>query len=74
MQRVHQRDPGVDLMETATVEALPQCDFGVAYHEALYDGATTQGPWAYMCEEHFQEFGVGLGMGVGQKLVVNNAG
>lgn len=36
---------------------------------ARYDGRTTGGSWAYMCEECFIEHGVGLGTGKGQKLI-----
>ena len=43
-----------------------KCDFCDA--EAKYDGKTTYGPWAYMCEKHFRTVGVGLGLGKGQKL------
>jgi hypothetical protein len=47
---------------------LPQCNFcpGTAH----YDGATIMGPWAYMCDAHFADYGVGLGTGRGQELVV----
>lgn len=48
------------------VEKLPKCDFCSA--TASYDGRTKMGPWAYMCEECFQKYGVGLGVGRGQKL------
>jgi hypothetical protein len=43
---------------------------GVYLVPARYDGATVHGPWAYMCEEHFQSDGVGLGTGRGQLLVL----
>ena len=36
---------------------------------AVVDGKTTRGPWALMCERHFESHGVGLGMGRGQRLV-----
>ncbi len=36
---------------------------------ACYDGDTTIGLWAYMCERHFKQYGVGLGSDKGQKLV-----
>ena len=56
------------------VDSLPQCDIcamlGVFGEPAHYDGATNQGPWAYMCEAHYQELGLGLGLGVGQRLIV----
>lgn len=48
------------------VEKLPKCDF--CPKEAAYDARTKMGPWAYMCEECFKKYGVGLGVGRGQKL------
>ncbi len=36
---------------------------------ALYDGRTTEGVWAHMCQEHFDTYGVGLGTGRGQKFI-----
>lgn len=50
------------------VRALPTCDFGT--EPAKYDGATSIGPWANMCEAHFRQYGLGLGVGRGQRLVV----
>ena len=38
--------------------------------EAGYDGATTMGPWADMCESHFRQYGTGLGLGMGQRLII----
>lgn len=35
--------------------------------KTLYDGMTGMGPWAVMCEPCFHEYGVGLGLGKGQK-------
>jgi hypothetical protein len=62
-----------------TVAKLPPCDIHIAYRnrndvEAKYDGKTTQGPWAYMCQACFDEHGVGLGTGLGQRLVVSAPG
>jgi hypothetical protein len=37
---------------------------------AQYDGATVFGPWANMCVTHFTLYGQGLGLGVGQRLVL----
>lgn len=57
------------------VGSLPLCD--ICKHEgreiintAKYDGATTIGPWANMCEPHFNIFGIGLGTGAGQMLIL----
>lgn len=56
-------------MGTSTVVSkLPECSFCKA--QAQYDGATTMGPWGYMCQIHFGMYGVGLGTGRGQKLTV----
>ncbi len=61
----------------AVVDTIPPCDLCQAQkmppHPAAYDGATTMGPWAYMCESHFQLYGVGLGEGRGQKLFTSDA-
>lgn len=53
----------------AVVTELPQCDF--CADTAQYDAKTGFGPWANMCETHFQKHGLGaLGMGFGQRLVL----
>lgn len=38
-------------------------------HPAQYDAKTVHGPWAYMCQNAFDAFGIGLGTGRGQKLL-----
>lgn len=45
---------------------MEECDFCKA--PAEYDGKTRFGPWAYMCEKCFREYGSGLGVGRGQHL------
>lgn len=50
------------------VNVLPKCNF--CNDTACYDGKTKHGPWAYMCEGDFAVHGVGLGLGLGQKLVL----
>jgi hypothetical protein len=56
-----------------TVTSIPPCDLCKDLGKstpAAYDGKTTFGPWAYMCEEHWKLYGVGqLGTGYGQRLV-----
>ena len=49
------------------VGPMPKCDF--CNKEAPYDSPTKYGPWANMCEYHFNLNGVGLGLGKGQKLI-----
>lgn len=55
------------------VKELPKCDFckGIGVlSKAKYDGKTIHGSWAYMCQTHYDERGVGLGLGRGQELIV----
>ena len=52
------------------VSELPDCDICPA-GRAQYDGRTKMGPWANMCESCFKKYGVGLGYGHGQKLIVS---
>ncbi len=56
------------MSESTKVSKLPKCDF--CDEKAKVDGATRLGPWAYMCDYHFKEEGLGLGLGKGQKLEV----
>ena len=52
------------------VSILPDCDF--CGDTAHYDGNTKLGPWGNMCEGCFRKYGVGLGLGRGQELVVKD--
>lgn len=59
------------------VLSLPNCDF-CKYEKgqdipAEYDGKTIRGPWANMCEIHFVLNGIGLGLGKGQRLVLEDS-
>lgn len=65
--------------KTVEVDTLPNCDFCdservfapyVKFPKAEFDGRTITGAWANMCPKHFREYGVGLGLGKGQKLIV----
>ena len=48
---------------------LPNCNF--CGEVANYDARTKVGAWANMCQTCFTSFGVGLGLGLGQRLVLN---
>jgi hypothetical protein len=52
------------------IDARPMCDLCADGTRAIYDAASRQGPWGYMCQRHYDQFGVGLGTGRGQRLVV----
>lgn len=55
------------------VPTLPHCDLCMAAEilaTAAYDGKTTHGPWANMCRHCFEQFGIGLGTGKGQRLIL----
>ena len=67
------------MAHTSLIASLPDCDICIklksraATGEAMkakYDGKTKVGSWAYMCQECFEELGVGLGIGKGQVLVL----
>ena len=47
---------------------LPDCDF--CGETAKYDGRTKLGPWANMCQYCFNIYGIGLGLGRGQELIL----
>lgn len=38
--------------------------------KATVDGKTKLGSWAYMCENCYKIWGVGLGLGMGQRLIL----
>lgn len=55
------------------VSSFPNCDLCKSHKietVATYDALTVYGPWAYLCESHFQTHGIGLGTGQGQKLIL----
>ena len=43
-------------MVTMMAHIAQKCNF--CEHDAVYDGKTTFGPWAYMCENCFTLFGI----------------
>lgn len=45
-----------------------KCDIcGYKGNTTIIDGKTHAGPWAYMCVDCHKDYGLGLGIGVGQK-------
>ena len=59
--------------EEVIIHSYPDCDFCKQEGKktkADYDGKTAYGAWAYMCQEHFITYGVGFGLGRGQRLLV----
>ena len=58
----------------ATVERMPACDIHGAGVKASYDAKTKQGPWGFLCEDCFQKHGIGLGTGLGQRLILKRGG
>jgi hypothetical protein len=56
----------------AMVTDYPACDFAECDQPARFDGRTSQGPWAFMCLDHWSWYGPGkLGIGYGQKLALS---
>ena len=56
------------MSNVAYVEKLPLCD--LCGNTAHFNARTVTGPWAYLCDLCFGEYGVGLGVGMGQMLEV----
>ena len=57
------------------VSSLPDCDMCNPHdpNQASYDGKTRYtGQWANMCEMHMVSHGVGLGLGMGQRLLTGD--
>ena len=46
-------------------------DYSRRHRPAAIDGRTTMGPWAFMCIDDYDRYGVGLGMGKGQRLLID---
>ena len=51
----------------STVVKEACCNF--CQEPAVVDGRTTIGAWADMCEEHYKWYGVGIGVGYGQRFI-----
>lgn len=73
-QLKHHHRAAIARHEATVVTREKICDFctmrGQVGVVATVDGKTIHGPWANMCESDFEEFGVGLGLGRGQRLIV----
>lgn len=54
------------------VTYLPKCDL-CHTADARYDAKTCFGPWANLCQGCFAQYGAGLGLGKGQRLVLASA-
>lgn len=56
------------------VDELPLCDLdrdhGVAGYDAKLKGRSS---WAYLCDGCFKDHGRGLGLGVGQRLILRDS-
>lgn len=59
--------------DTATdvLAERPPCDICKS-RPAAVDGKTRMGPWAYMCIPCHEVHGVGLGLGRGQRLLIES--
>lgn len=58
-----------DCTTTTNLQVRPTCDL-CSERPAYADGATRLGPWAYMCVPCFEVYGVGLGLGKGQRIKI----
>lgn len=55
--------------DTAYIAKPWKCDF--CENEAHFDAKTKLGPWAALCDAHFEIYGIALGTGMGQRLIVS---
>jgi len=60
---------GSENMNLKAVKMLEKVKCSFCDKDAEYDARMKRGSWAYMCQEHFNEHGIGLGTGFGQKLI-----
>lgn len=51
------------------MERIPNCDLNPEHGPAYADAKLSMGPWGYVCKACFDKYGIGLGLGLGQKLV-----
>ena len=51
------------------LSSTPKCDFSDNCRMTPWfvDGKTHLGPWGLMCSDHFLKYGLGLGLGRGQR-------
>lgn len=59
--------------DVVLVEQVPNCDICIRKNDvknAIYDAKTVFGMWGYLCEECYGKYGLGLGIGLGQRLVL----
>jgi hypothetical protein len=60
---------------SVVVSKIPPCDVckqGGVTAPAYADAALTLGSWGYVCVEHFNQYGKGLGLGRGQRLLLED--
>jgi hypothetical protein len=54
------------------VAVIPSCDICLSFQRdraAYADARLPTGPWAYVCQEHFNQYNCQLGIGRGQRLI-----
>lgn len=56
------------MSDKVKVKRIPNCD--ICGEKARFDAKTKNGPWGYLCAECFSTYGIGLGTGLGQELVL----
>lgn len=58
---------------TVVVANLPPCDFDPDHGPAYADAKTKMGPWGFVCKDCFDQRCIGLGLGLGQRLILEGS-
>ncbi len=58
------------MSDKVIMSRLPSCNIRGCRNSARYDARTRSGRWGFLCKGHFARYGVGVGLGLGQFLLL----
>lgn len=64
----NRKDGKMNRHESVVVDHIPKCNF--CDKPGIYDCKIPLGSWADLCQDHFTQYGCGLGLGRGQKRIL----
>lgn len=65
---VDHKHPKPAVVKASAPNICDICRGNLRTGKSFFDGKTRRGPWAWMCSVCFDENGLGLGTGVGQRF------